>query len=521
MRVLLIDVNCKSSSTGQIVYNLYSYLNSHGDEAAVCYGRGEKIVERNIYKFGLDWETYLHAFLTRVTGFTGCFSFFSTRRLIKYIKKFKPDVVHIHELHAYFVNIKPLINYLKSNHIKTVMTLHCEFAYTGKCGHSMECERWKTECNQCPHLREYVSTLCFDRTRFMFRQKKELFEDFEELSIVTPSKWLAERASQSLLGNHEISVIHNGVDTSVFYPRDTRELRKQFNIADDEKVVLALAPHLMSEAKGGYYVLQLAKMLENEKIKFILVGVDEECQIEAANVFSKNPIKDKELISEYYSLADSFLICSKKENYPTTCLEAQACGTPVFGFDAGGVSETLVDGENNLVEYADVKALSNLIRDSKTKTKESAKELSQKSSVKNGLGAFSEQYFAKYTDNSNPVGGVILCNTILLPPQKNKDYIASLYSMADIYVLCSKKETYSMTCAEALCCGTKVLGFKCGAPEKIFKEPFAVFVEYGDIEGIRDMIMRTENNPQISKYGENNFSSVTMCGDYYQNSYVG
>ena len=363
MRVLLIDVNCKSSSTGQIVYNLYSYLNSRGDEAAVCYGRGEKIVERNIYKFGLDWETYLHAFLTRITGFTGCFSYFSTRRLLKFIRDFNPDVVHIHELHAYFVNIKPLINYLKRNHIKTVMTLHCEFAYTGKCGHSVECERWKAECGNCPHLRDYVSTIWFDRTKFMLKQKKELFKDFDGIEIVAPSEWLAERAAQSLLGNHEISVIHNGIDTTVFYPRDTRELRKQFNIADDEKVVLALAPHLMSEAKGGYYVLQLAKALENEKIRFILVGVDEECQINALNVNIQQPVYDKSLIAEYYSLADLFVICSKRENYPTTCLEAQCCGTPVIGFDTGGAKETDISGLGLFTEYQNTDLLCSNIKE--------------------------------------------------------------------------------------------------------------------------------------------------------------
>ena len=99
MRVLLIDVNCKYSSTGKIVYDLFQYINATDDEAAVCYGRGEVINEPGIYKFGLDLETKLHAFLTRITGLTGCFSFFSTKRLIDYIEKFKPDVVHIHELH--------------------------------------------------------------------------------------------------------------------------------------------------------------------------------------------------------------------------------------------------------------------------------------------------------------------------------------------------------------------------------------------------------------------------------------
>ena len=216
MKVLLIDVNCKNSSTGNIVYNLYNYINSSDDEAAICYGRGAKIQGKNIFKFGIDAETYLHALLTRITGFTGCFSFFSTRRLIKHIKIFAPDVVHIHELHAYFVNVKTLINFLKTNHIRTVMTLHCEFAYTGKCGHSVECEQWKTECKKCPHLKQYVSTMWFDHTNFMFKQKKKAFSNFYELSIITPSNWLAERVKDSFLKNYPLSVIHNGIDIQYF-----------------------------------------------------------------------------------------------------------------------------------------------------------------------------------------------------------------------------------------------------------------------------------------------------------------
>lgn len=386
MKVLLIDVNCKNSSTGNIVYNLYSYINSSGDEAAVCYGRGEKIKEKNIFKFGIDAETYLHALLTRITGFTGCFSFFSTRRLINYIKKFQPDVVHIHELHAYFVNIKPLIKFLKKNHIKTVMTLHCEFAYTGKCGHAVECEQWKNECKKCPHLKEYVSTMWFDHTNYMFRQKKEIFNDFKELSIITPSKWLAERVGKSFLKKYPLNIIHNGIDTSVFYPKNSVSLRKKLKIDDDEKIVLALAPHLMTKEKGGAFVKKIASKLENEKIRFIMVGIDGLERVYEKNIIMCGPIYDKKLLADYYSMADLFLICSERENFPTTCIEAQCCGTPVYGFDTGGTMETCVDnGNERFVEYYDYNKLSQLIASAPYKTSQSIKSLSSE--------AFSEYSF--------------------------------------------------------------------------------------------------------------------------------
>lgn len=397
MKVLLIDVNCKNSSTGNIVYNLYNYVNSLGNEASVCYGRGAKIKEKNIFKFGIDAETYLHALLTRITGFTGCFSFFSTKRLIKYIEMFKPDVVHIHELHAYFINIKPLVVYLKKNHIKTIMTLHCEFAYTGKCGHSVECEQWKSECKKCPHLKEYVSTLWFDHTKYMFNQKKELFRDFEELSIIAPSQWLANRAKESFLKNHPIKVVENGIDTSIFFPQTTQKLRNELGILQNEKVVLALAPHLMTKEKGGTFILELAKRMENEKVKFILVGVDRVENNIDRNVIIKGAIYDKSVLAKYYSLADCFVICSERENFPTTCLEAQACGTPVFGFDTGGTKETLVNNSfGGLVEYGDINSLANLILECPMKNIEISKNISVLAEKLYGMNTFLERNYMVY-----------------------------------------------------------------------------------------------------------------------------
>ena len=354
MKVLLIDVNCKNGSTGNIVYNLYNYINSSGSEASICYGRGPKIEGKNIFKFGIDVETYLHAFLTRVTGFTGCFSFFSTQRLIRYIKDFNPDIVHIHELHAYFVNIKPLLKYLANKKIKVVHTLHCEFSYTGKCGHSCECERWKAECGKCPHLRDYPSTFWFDHTRHMFITKKRCFKLLEKPIYVVPSTWLYKRVQDSFLNNGEICLVHNGIDTSVFYKRDGADIKTLYNIPLDKKIILAIAPNLMSENKGGHYVLKLAQKMKD--VFFILIGADG-YQSTMNNVLSLGKIYDKKLLAEFYSIADIFLICSKNENFPTTCIEAVCCGTKVVGFDAGGAKEIATGNLGKFVPYGDMVAL--------------------------------------------------------------------------------------------------------------------------------------------------------------------
>ena len=270
-RVLLIDVNCKYSSTGKIVYDLYRNIRETGREAAVCYGRGKKIKEENIYKFGLDLETVIHAGLSRLTGFNGYFSFFSTLRLINFIKRYKPDIIHIHELHAYFVNLGMLLDFIKKEQIPVIWTFHCEYMYTGKCGYSYECDKFKDNCGQCPMLRDYPKSLWFDRTSKMLNDKKKALKNLS-FEIVTPSNWLAERARTSFLKDKKISVIHNGIDTDIFKPTDPIYIKKKLGIPQDKKVILALAPNIMNERKGGRRVKELAEMMKDDNVFFVVVG---------------------------------------------------------------------------------------------------------------------------------------------------------------------------------------------------------------------------------------------------------
>ena len=338
----MIDVTCKSGSTGAIVYNLYQRLRADGHEAAVCYGRGAYVEDDNIFKFGLDFETAIHAGLARITGLNGCFSPMSTRRLIRFIDSFNPDVVHIHELHAYFVNIKPLLDYLKAKKIRIIWTFHCEYMYTGKCGVSYDCERWKDSCGNCPEIKRYPKSLFFDFTKRMFREKKALLSDLD-FTIVAPSQWLANRVEMSFLKGKNVTVVHNGIDTEqVFYPRSKAEIDalKETYELQNKKIVLSVAADIMSDNKGGKTVLELSKRFVDEKIHFILVGADRNDTVES-NVTLVQRTKSQNELALWYSAADVFLICSKQETFPTTCLEAICCGTPVVGTDVGGTKETV------------------------------------------------------------------------------------------------------------------------------------------------------------------------------------
>ena len=360
MRILYINSVCRSGSTGKIAYSLYACANAGGDTAAICYGRGARIEEENIFRFGLGWETVLHAGLTRLTGWTGRFSHFSTARLLRFMDEFAPDVVHLHEPHAYFVDLAPLFEYLKERAIPLVYTFHCEFAYTGKCGFSGGCERWKIGCGSCPALREYPKTLVFDHTAAMWREKKRLLTGLN-MTVCTPSEWLAGRVRESFLSGCDVRVVPNGIDTALFAPRPYEHLRQRHSLGN-EKVVLAVAPYLMAARKGGRDVLRLAESMAGDNVKFILIGVDDTSESFPPNVIALGRTENQQELAEYYSMADVFVICSAMENLPTTCIEAVCCGTPVAGFAAGGTAETAPAPLGMFCAPGDIDALRDNVR---------------------------------------------------------------------------------------------------------------------------------------------------------------
>lgn len=378
MRLLLIDVNYRSSSTGEIVYSLYKGIADETNETAVCYGRGKLVKDKNVYKFGIDIETYFHALLARITGFNGCFSFFSTDRLMKYIKKYKPDIIHIHELHAYFVNIKPLLVYIKKNDIPLVWTFHCEYMYTGKCGHSYECMRFETECRDCPALKEYPKSIFFDKTRQMFNTKKEVMRELN-VNIVTPSQWLADRVKLSFLKDKNLEVIYNGVNTDIFYYRDDTDIRNQYQIPAENKVVLYVAPDITNERKGWAWILKLSAAFRNEKITIMLVGSRTAEVRLAHNMMYLGTVEDKNMLANIYSAADVFLLCSKRETYSMTCAESLCCGTPVVGFKSGAPETVFTSEASCFIDYGDIDSLEEQILKilSQTQNKEDKLELSK------------------------------------------------------------------------------------------------------------------------------------------------
>ena len=337
MKILLVNSVYGIGSTGKIVKKLYEGIISAGNQAVVCYGRGEKNEDPSIIKICTNIEFYLHVLLSRVLGLNGMFSLLATQRLIKEIKRFKPDIVHLHNVHGYYINYYRLVTYLKKTEVPVIWTLHDELMFTGNCAYAFNCEKWKTECNKCMQKREYPKSWIFDFSKYQYILKKTLFQNADNFHFVTPSEWLGKRVSQSILKKRNSSVIRNGIDTTdVFYPITDNEMYHIIN-PDNKKIVLSVTDDILDERKGIQYTIELAKKCP-EYLFIIVGGKIDNCDI--GNIVFVEKTKDQNMLAKYYSIADVFLITSLCDNFPTVCIEALSCGTPIVGFDVGGIAET-------------------------------------------------------------------------------------------------------------------------------------------------------------------------------------
>lgn len=370
MKVLQVNCVYKKGSTGKITYDLHKGLLDAGIESVVCYGRGEEISEPGIYKTCPEWYSKLNNALSRVTGimYGGCF--FSTNQLISIIQREQPNVVHLQCINGFFVNIYRLVNWLKVHHIKTVLTLHAEFMYTGGCGYSIDCNQWNTRTgcghSKCPRFHTETGSLLFDRTAAMWKRMKNAFDGFEaDLIVTSVSPWLMERAEKApILSGKSHRVVLNGLDTVLFHPQDTKRLRESLGITV-EKIIFHATPAFSMEPghmKGGYYVSQLAKRLENENVKLIVAGPYSSDAILPDNMIMLGRVADQGLLAQYYSMADVTVLTSKRETFSMICAESLSCGTPIVGFRAGAPEQISLPEYSTFVPYGDLDSLETAVR---------------------------------------------------------------------------------------------------------------------------------------------------------------
>jgi N-acetyl sugar amidotransferase len=374
MKIASIDTVFAEGSTGKLVEFIHQALLKHGHQSRVYYGRGTKSDDISAIKISNTVEVHLDAALSRVSGQLGVFSPFATSRLIDDLEKFQPDVMHLHELHGYYANFIPLIDYLKARQIPIVWTLHCEFAYTGRCGYAFDCDQWKTACKKCPDLSTYPSSWFFDNCEPQFEAKKKTYSDLKKACFVSVSNWLNNRVQQSFLKNSDSKVIYNGIDTSeVFLPTSSYADLVSLHQLEGRYVVLSVAPDLMSERKGGQSILEIARRLQEEPITFLAVGVTGRVSDCPPNVILLAPILDPKELARYYALADLFLLTSQRETFSLTCAESLACGTPIVGYDSGGPVEVAPEPYGYFVPVGDVDGLTSLVSEAYRKKLQLAK----------------------------------------------------------------------------------------------------------------------------------------------------
>lgn len=359
MKVVQINTFFRTGgSTGKIVYELKEASQKIGYDAFVAYGYGyNPKMEHDIYRIENKFELTLSKLKTRLLAKHGFYNIRETKRLIKWLEEVNPDVIHMHNLHNHYLNVELLFEYIKKRKIPVVWTLHDCWSFTGWCAYFdyTNCDRWKTLCKNCPNKHEYPFTWFFDRSSLNYIKKKHIFNGVENLTIVTPSKWLSNLVKQSYLQNYKVRVIQNGVDLDIFKPTDS-DFRKKYDIGN-KIIVLALAMN-MSKRKGIDYILQLANKLDQEKFVLIAVGVDESQK----KSFNKNIIcigrtSNQTELAAIYSAADVFINPTLEDNFPTTNLESLACGTPVVTFSTGGSPESVDSYTGEVVEKGNLEDL--------------------------------------------------------------------------------------------------------------------------------------------------------------------
>ena len=398
MKVAQVNVVYQKGSTGKIVYDLHTMLQENNFESIVCYGRKEMGLQENVYKISSEIEAKFHALYSRISGYGYTSSYFATKKLIQVLKTEKPDVVNLHCINGYFINIYNLLNFLKKNKIATVLTLHAEFMHTGGCGHAYDCNKWKTGCGACPQLKDATHSLYFDRTAEQWEMMKSSFENFENLKIIAVSNWLKNRAEMSpILAGKEFHVIGNGIDTkNIFKPVSFASLKEKHQLKND-KIVLYVSPSFKSLSKGGRFISELAQRLSKENIVFIVVGFDDDESVLPKNIIGVRHTKDQKELAKYYSMADVTVLTSKRETFSMVCAESLASGTPVVGFKAGAPEEIALKQFSEFVNFGEVNELEKVLLKWLKKDKKCFQELSELAKKEYSR----ELMFEKYLDIYN------------------------------------------------------------------------------------------------------------------------
>jgi glycosyltransferase involved in cell wall biosynthesis len=363
MKTLLqINTVVNSGSTGRIAEEIGQMAISHCWKSVIAYGRNDRPSKSELIKIGNDLDVVIHGLETRFFDRHGLGSKSATKKLIYQIEKVNPNIIHLHNIHGYYLNYEILFNFLRQSNIPVVWTLHDCWPITGHCAYFdfAGCNRWKLECFECPQLSSYPSSYFIDRSAKNFNLKKHLFSSVPNLTLVAVSKWLANILNDSFLKSIPVKVIHNGIDTNTFQPVVSHLFDVKYNLKG--KFILLGVASVWSPRKGLKDFIELSKKLDSG-FQIILVGLN------------KNQIKElpKEIIGiektenlrelvEFYSSADIVLNISYEETFGMTTVEGFACGTPSIVYDSTASPELIDEKTGMIVKKGDLNGLVSAIQ---------------------------------------------------------------------------------------------------------------------------------------------------------------
>lgn len=351
-----------NKSTGRIATDLYRTLKENGHEGKVAFARNSIAEDVPHIKIGNTFNVYLDGILTRITDKAGFYSKSATKKLIKEIKEYNPDIIHLHNLHGYYINVEILFKFLKDFDKPVVWTLHDCWAFTGHCCYytMADCQKWQTGCSHCLQKNIYPTSLLRDNSKWNYEKKKELFTSLPKLRLVPVSDWLSEEVGKSFLKDIPRTVIKNGIDLSVFKPTES-DFREKCDLKD-KFIILGVASD-WSPIKGLDDFVELSKQLD-DSYKIVVVGVTAKQKKELPqNIISILRTESLKELAGLYSTADVLFNPTKDDNFPTVNIESLACGTPVISYGAGGSAEAFDETCGKEITHKDVLYTMEKLRD--------------------------------------------------------------------------------------------------------------------------------------------------------------
>ena len=430
MKVLFINSVCGIGSTGRICTDLAQKLEAEGNEVKIAYGRSGTVPEKfkkYAVRIGTDFDCKIHALKTRIFDEHGFGSKSATRKFLQWAEEYKPDLLWLHNIHGYYINVEMLFAWIKQHpEMEVRWTLHDCWAFTGHCAYftAVNCNQWMTKCKSCVQKHTYPQCLLYSNVSRNFMRKKAIFTGVKKMTLITPSKWLAHLVKQSFLKEYPVEVHYNKIDKTIFKPTPS-DFRQRYGL-ENKKIVLGVA-NIWDERKGLKDFYKLAQMLD-DSYAIVLVGLSNKQIADLPkNIKGITRTNSSQELAAIYTAADAFVNPSKEETFGMTAVEAEACGTKSVVYKDTACEE-IANSNGSLVVEQDVKAI--------------------------------------YTAITGKIfGGVnsLLCYRIIcIPRTSSAQELATIYTAADVFVNPTYEDNYPTVNLEAQACGTRVVTYDTG-----------------------------------------------------------